>query len=104
MPGLLSPWAPIGELDELRSRLDQAYAHWFNGEDRPSPVAIDVERGKNYVRRERRYGSFVRSMQLPAGVDASKIKAKTKDGVVEITVPLPSEKKNEPVTITPTAG
>lgn len=61
------------------------------------------KKDRQYVRRERRYSSFARSMELPAGVDASKIKAKTKDGVVEITIPLPSEKKNEPVTITPTA-
>jgi HSP20 family protein len=58
----------------------------------------------DYVRRERRYGSFSRSMALPVGIDASKIKAKTKDGVVEVTVPLPVEHKKEPVTITPTAA
>jgi HSP20 family molecular chaperone IbpA len=43
-------------------------------------------------------------MALPAGVDPSKIKARSKDGVVEVTVPLPAEHKNEPVTITPTAA
>jgi HSP20 family protein len=59
---------------------------------------------KNYLRRERRHGSFSRSMALPAGVDPSRIKAKTKDGVVEVTVPLPTEHKKEPVTITPTAA
>src|ERR1039457_6019234 len=39
---------------------------------------------KHYMRRERRYGSFSRSMALPAGVDARKIKAETHDGVVEV--------------------
>jgi HSP20 family molecular chaperone IbpA len=43
-------------------------------------------------------------MALPAGVDAKKIKAKTHDGVVEVTIPLPKEAKPETVTITPTAG
>jgi HSP20 family protein len=61
------------------------------------------EKDENYLRRERRYGSFVRSLALPAGVDAKKIKAKTRDGVVEVTIPLPKEEK-ETVTITPTAG
>jgi len=61
------------------------------------------EKDKNYVRRERRYGSFSRSMALPPGVDAKKIKAKTHDGVVEVTIPLPKEAKKEAVTITPTA-
>jgi HSP20 family protein len=62
------------------------------------------EKDKDYLRRERRYGSFSRSMALPAGVDAKKIKAKTHDGVVEVTIPLPKEAKPETVTITPTAG
>jgi HSP20 family protein len=62
------------------------------------------EKSQQYVRRERRYGSFSRSLSLPPGVDASKVKAKTHDGVVEVTIPLPKEAKKEPVTITPTAG
>ena len=70
-----------------------------SGEHRESTV----EKHRNYVRRERRYGSFSRSMALPVGVDAGKIKAKTHDGVVEVTIPLPTEAKKEKVTITPTA-
>jgi HSP20 family protein len=62
------------------------------------------EKDKNYVRRERRYGSFSRSMTLPPGVEAKSIKAKTHDGVVEVTIPLPKEAKKETVTITPTAA
>ena len=62
------------------------------------------EKDKNYVRRERRYGSFSRSMALPVGVDAGKIKAKTHDGVVEVTIPLRKEVKKEPVRIIPTAA
>lgn len=57
-----------------------------------------------FVRRERRYGAFSRSMALPDGVDPKKIKATTSDGVLEITVPLPEEAAAEPVSITPTAG
>jgi HSP20 family protein len=62
------------------------------------------EKDKHYVRRERRYGSFQRSMVLPAGVDPDKIEAKTHDGVLEVTVPLPVEAKKEPITITPKAA
>ena len=58
---------------------------------------------QHYVRRERRYGSFMRSMALPAGVDPKHIKARTKDGVVEVTIPLPKEAKKQKVTITPTS-
>ncbi len=60
------------------------------------------EKDKKYVRRERRYGSFSRSMTLPAGIDAERIKANTRDGVVEVTIPLPKEAKKEKVTIKPT--
>lgn len=62
------------------------------------------EKDKEFVRRERRYGAFSRTMALPEGVDAKKIKATTRDGVLEVTVPLPKAAAAEPVTITPTAG
>jgi HSP20 family protein len=62
------------------------------------------EKDKHYVRRERRYGSFSRSMTLPTGVDPKKIEAKTREGVVEVTIPLPTEAKKEPVKIIPTAA
>ena len=60
------------------------------------------EKDKQYVRRERRYGAFSRSIALPDGVDAKKIKATTHDGVLEVTIPLPKETAKEPITITPT--
>jgi HSP20 family protein len=62
------------------------------------------EKDKHYVRRERHYGSFSRSVALPPGVDAEKIKAKAHGGVVEVTIPLPKEAKKEMVKITPTAA
>lgn len=57
------------------------------------------ETDKPFVRRERRYGAFSRSMPLPQGVDAKTIDAKTIDGVLEVTIPLPKEAAHEPVTI-----
>ena len=71
-----------------------------SGEHRESKV----EKDKRYVRRERRYGSFSRSMTLPKGVTAKDIKARTHNGVVEVTIPLPKEVKKEAVTITPTVA
>ena len=62
------------------------------------------EKDKHYVRRERRYGSFRRSMALPTGVEAKQIKAETHNGVVEVTIPLPQEAKKETVTIKPTVA
>jgi HSP20 family protein len=46
---------------------------------------------KDYVRREVSYGSFERRMSLPTGVAADQVKAAFKNGVVEVTVPLPKE-------------
>ena len=71
-----------------------------SGEHRESKV----EKDKRYVRRERRYGSFSRSMTLPKGVTAKDIKAKTHNGVVEVTIPLSTEVKKETVKITPTVA
>ena len=45
----------------------------------------EEERG-GYLVRERRYGSFRRSMQLPEGVDESSIKARFDNGVLEVTL------------------
>jgi HSP20 family protein len=45
----------------------------------------EEERGGYYVR-ERRYGSFSRSLTLPEGIDESKIHARYENGVLEVTV------------------
>ena len=45
----------------------------------------EQDRGGYYVR-ERRHGSFRRSMTLPEGVDESGIRARFEDGVLEVTV------------------
>ena len=58
---------------------------------------------ERYVRRERRYGAFMRTLSLPEGVDVKAIKASTHDGILEVMVPLPKEVEQEAVTITPTA-
>ena len=45
--------------------------------------------GKDYFRRELRYGSFRRDLPLPEGVTDADVKATYKDGMLEIRVPLP---------------
>jgi len=50
------------------------------------------EKEKNYHRIERRYGSFSRSFELPSDdVDADKVKANYKDGVLELKLPKTKE-------------
>jgi HSP20 family protein len=44
------------------------------------------EEGSGYHIRERRYGSFRRSVALPEGIDESKISARYEEGVLEVRV------------------
>ena len=41
----------------------------------------------DFIRRERRYGKFVRRFNLPAGASSDDINAQVKDGVLHIRVP-----------------
>ena len=52
-----------------------------------------------YYRKERAYGKFERSFTLPVNVDAEKITAEYKDGVLEIEVPKPEEHQPKKITI-----
>ena len=45
------------------------------------------EKGKNFYRVERSYGSFQRAIPLTSEVDESKAKAQFKNGVLKITLP-----------------
>ena len=47
----------------------------------------------NFHRIERAYGKFSRSFTLGSGVDASKVSASFKDGVLTVTVPKAAETK-----------
>jgi HSP20 family protein len=48
--------------------------------------AEEQKEGSGYYVRERRYGSFRRSMTLPQGTDDSGISARFQDGVLEVRV------------------
>lgn len=54
----------------------------------------DKEDKKDYVRHERRYSALSRSFDLD-GIDADKISASYKDGVLELELPKVSEAKPE---------
>lgn len=45
------------------------------------------QKGQNYYRMERSYGSFQRTVPLPDGVDESNVQATFKQGVLTITLP-----------------
>ena len=53
--------------------------------------------GEDVRRDERRYGKFVRSLEFPGDVDAAKVAARFKDGVLVVT--LPKAEASRPKTI-----
>ena len=57
------------------------------------------EKGKTWHRIERGYGGFERSFRLPMTVEAEKINAEFKDGVLTLTLPKVEEVKPKQITI-----
>jgi HSP20 family protein len=53
----------------------------------------------NYYRRERTYGAFLRTVELPTDVQADKVKASFKDGVLEVRVPKTEEAKAKTIKV-----
>jgi HSP20 family protein len=64
------------------------------------------EKGEEFYRCEREYGSFYRSVPLPEGAKIEDVKATFTDGVLEVSVPLPprAEKKARKVEIQEAKG
>ena len=54
---------------------------------------------KNFIREERSYGAFYRSIPLPAHVKADGVKAFYKNGVLELEVPQKEESKPKQINI-----
>jgi HSP20 family protein len=57
------------------------------------------DKEENYHLVERSYGSFSRSLTLPAAVDLDKIEAKYDQGVLTVTCPKKEEVKPKPIKI-----
>ena len=51
----------------------------------------ESQKDKNVQLSERSYGIFMRVLQLPAGVDPSKVEATMSNGVLKITIPKPAK-------------
>ena len=56
-------------------------------------------RKDSYHRRERRFGAFSRSFTVPNTVDASRIAASYKDGMLTITLPQREEAKPKQISV-----
>jgi HSP20 family protein len=57
------------------------------------------EKGKTYHRVERSYGSFCRTIPLPAKVEEGKIDAKFANGVLNVTLPKSEETKPKQIAV-----
>lgn len=54
------------------------------------------ETNERYMRREFNYSSFSRSFSLPESLDAEKISARHKDGILNVVIPKKEEAKEKP--------
>ena len=54
---------------------------------------------EEYIRVERSYGSFFRSLSLPMNVEADKIEANYKDGILKLTLPKSEQAKPKQITV-----
>ena len=54
---------------------------------------------RNYLRQERRYGAFSRTLSLPTLTKADKAEAKFKDGVLTLSIPKADEVKPKSIKV-----
>jgi len=58
----------------------------------------EEEKGKNFLKRERRYGRFYKRVALPPEAETDKIKARYNNGVLEVIIPkVEKERKTIPI-------
>lgn len=53
------------------------------------------ERGEQFYRRERRMGMYQRVIPLPVQIKPNEVKARYKDGILEVTLPKTEESKTK---------
>jgi HSP20 family protein len=57
------------------------------------------DKKENYTRMERFYGSFMRSFTIPQQIDAEKVRAETKNGVLNLFLPKKAEAKPKQISV-----
>jgi len=105
-------WIPAMDLLEederfvLRADLPGVEEESINVELQDNVLTISGERAPEhraqdggYQRLERAWGAFSRSLTLPAGIDPESIEASFNNGVLEVRVPKPEERKPRRVAI-----
>ena len=105
-------WVPAMDLVEegdslvLRADLPGMSHDDVNVEVKDGVLTISGERQaeqrkeeQGYYRVERSFGSFSRSLTLPEGIDPDKVSAEFDNGVLEVRIPKPEERKPHRVAI-----
>jgi HSP20 family protein len=69
------------------------------GEDQGSRKTPEKVEGAHFHRQERNFPSFNRAIGLPGEVQADKVSAESKDGVLVITLPKVEEAKPKQIAI-----
>lgn len=111
-PASMRTWAPSVDIVETENEL---VVHAELPGIKPEDIQIQVEgdtltlrgerkfekeeKGKQYVRVERAYGSFQRSFTLNVPVKQDKVSANYRDGVLEINIPKAEEVKPKQIKV-----
>ncbi|MBW2249802.1 MAG: Hsp20/alpha crystallin family protein [Deltaproteobacteria bacterium] len=108
----MSAWKPtvdIYETDEaiiLKAELPGIKKEDVSVEIKDNVITLRGERVEDkeikegsYFRKERCFGTFSRAFNLQHRVQPDKIKAKFKDGILEIEIPKPEEEKPKQITV-----
>ena len=108
----LAGWAPKVDVSETRDALVvKAETAGVDSKDIQVSLQGDLltikgekrqekeEKDEHYHRMERSYGSFARSIRLPVAVDAGKVDASFKNGLLTITLPKTPAAKGTTVPI-----
>jgi HSP20 family protein len=89
MPGLQRDDVQITIADDVLT---------IRGEKRPERKE-EGDKDKRYQVSERSYGVFLRSLQLPAGVDPSSVEATMSNGVLRIRIPKPAHSQPKKIEV-----
>lgn len=105
-------WMPSVDVKETREAL-QIFAELAGVDPKDVEITVDsgvltlkgsrnfekAVEGESYHRVERAYGSFERSFTLPTNIDAEKIQASYKHGVLQLALPKREEAKPKSIAI-----
>src|SRR6187397_167589 len=99
-PPFFAKWTPAVDIQEtdkeylIKAELPEVKKENVKVEVLDGMLTIEGERtqekeekGKKFHKIERAYGKFVRQFALPSGVDATKVQAEYKDGVLNVHLP-----------------